>query len=83
MIPGVCEYMFQGNITVRCKHFPTIGLLPDSRAMQTRSQKCQGITEFPGVSGEIGILETHCVRDPILELYVVHLHDICKTADFW
>jgi len=50
--------------------------------MQTRSQKCQGITEFPGVSGEIGILETQCACD-ILELYVVLVHDICKTADFW
>jgi len=38
--------------------------------MQTRSQKCQGITEFPGVSGEIGILETQCACDPILELYM-------------
>lgn len=83
MISGVCEYMFQRNIKVRCKHFPTIGLLPDSTAMQTCSQKCQGITEFPGVSGEIGILGTQCACDPILKLHLVLVHDICKTADFW
>lgn len=42
------------------------------------NKKCQGITYFPSVTGEIGIWKTKCAFGSILELYVVFINYFYK-----